>query len=257
MKLEWYGFDFGETLMNPYTLHQSTLIRRIYAEIGRPNEAEERVQKWYRLRNAAGSSTDRAELRVRFLKQYARDRIYSEVLGGDSQAIRLYEIGEAEGFTPAKGVEKALLGLRERGSVASIVSETSQQAAALAIARFLHVHGLGGLINEIITPAGRFSVRGEMVGPEFVGKTKKDGTIFDELKSYLNRLGVDAGKAAVVGDDPQLDIANAKKRGFVVVQYIGIVNRGASEADYVIDDWAKLPAEPNIGPPPFSPEKVR
>lgn len=51
-----------------------------------------------------------------------------------------------------------------------------------------------------------------------------------------------SGGAAKVGDAPVLDIANANLRGFVTVQYTGIMDRGVSPmADYVIDDWSNLP----------------
>jgi len=239
--LRWYGSDFGETIMNPYTLHQSELIKRIYSELGRAGEADDRVRRWRSLRDSVGQRTDTAELRVRFLKQYARDRIYREVLDGDSVAIRLYEEGEAGGFTSAKGVWEAFRKLKMRGTAVAVVSETSQPAAALAIVRFLRGHSLRDFVEEIITPAGRFTPEGNLAGPEFAGKTKKDGTIYDELRSYLARRGFGAGESAIIGDDPVLDIANAKARGLVTVQYRGIVDRGVSDADYVIDDWSELP----------------
>ncbi len=225
MRIRWYGFDFGETIMNPFTLHQSALIRRVYSDLGKAEEAEVHVQKWYRLRDSFGSAGEASELRVRLVKQYAKGRIYSEVLDNNKEAIRLFEKGEAEGFTPAEGIKPALARLGKNGTIPAIVSESSEIAATQGITRFLDVHGLSALISEIITPAGRFSVNGTLLGSGFVGKTKKAGTIYDELRAYLRRLGTRTEEAAIVGDDPVLDIASAKERGFVTVQYTGIIKR--------------------------------
>lgn len=243
LRVRWWGFDFGETIMNPFTLHQSALIRQIYSDLGRANEAEEHVRKWYKLRDSFGSAGDAPNLRVRDVKQSARSRIYSEVLDNNVEAVRLFEKGEVRGFTPAKGIKPVLDWLKKNGTSPTIVSESSENAATVAITRFLDVHGLSDFIGEIITPAGRFRFNGELVGSEFVGKTKKAGTIYDELKAYLRKLGTSSEEAAIVGDDPLLDIANAKLRGFVTIQYTGIINRGPTAmADYVIDDWSRLPA---------------
>jgi len=242
LSIRWYGIDYGETMMNPFTLHQSALIRQVYRQLGRPDEGEDRVRRWYALRDSFGSHQSQLELRVRELKQYARARIYSEVLGGDPDAARHFEEGEARGFSTARGVGEALARLGVGGIPVSIVSESSSSEATLAILRFLRVHGLIGSITDIITPAGRFGTGGNLEGPEFVGKTKKEGTIYDQLALHLRGRGISTGEAAIVGDDPVLDIAKAKSRGFVAVQYVGIVNRGVSPlADYVIDDWSKLP----------------
>lgn len=244
MGVRWCGIDFGETIMNPFTLHQSGIIRQIYAELGRPEEAEGRVQRWYRLRGSVGSPGDPPEKRVRHLKQYARQRIYAEVLDENPEAIRLFEKKESEGFSPAPGVKSALDLLKASGTTLAIVSEVTETAAALAIMRFLRAHGLSDYFEEIVAPAGRLNQMSELVGPEFVGKTKREGTLYDKLLDYLGRLGIDPSDAAIVGDDPVLDIANAKQRGFVTVQYTGVVNRGPSPVtDYVMDDWSKFPTQ--------------
>ncbi len=241
MRIRWYGLDFGETMMNPFTLHQSVLIRRIYEDLGRPEEAEERIQKWYRLRNSFGSPADPTDVRVRHVKQYERSRIYSEVLDNDAEAVRRFEEGESAGFTAAKGVEPALSRLKENETVPSIVSESAERTAVLAITRFLNTHGMKGLIDEIITPAGRFDTDGTLTSSEFVGKTKREGTIYEELKAYLSRRGISSEEAAIMGDDPTLDVKNAKLHGFVTIYYTGIINRGpAPMADYVVDDWSRI-----------------
>jgi FMN phosphatase YigB (HAD superfamily) len=229
--------------MNPFTLHQSALIRQVYTQLGRAGEAEDRVRRWYALRDSFAPQHSQPELRVREVKQYARSRIYSEVLDGDPDAARLFEGGEARGFSPAKGVGRALAMLREREIPVSIVSESSSLESTLAILRFLRAQSLIDSILDVVTPAGRFGIDGNLEDTKFVGKTKREGTIYDQLEVHLRGLGIATKQAAIVGDDPVFDIANANSRGFLTIQYVGIVNRGVSPyADYVIDDWSRLPA---------------
>ena len=52
---------------------------------------------------------------------------------------------------------------------------------------------------------------------------------------------MEAGETAMVGDDPVLDVANSKRRGFVTVQYLGIIDRGRTDhADYTIKSWTEI-----------------
>lgn len=112
----------------------------------------------------------------------------------------------------------------------------------MAIARFLRVHGLEGLFGDIITLVGRFGVDGRLIDGRFVGATKKSGTIYDVLKSFLLEQGVSAPEGVMVGDDPLLDVEHAKLRGFMGIQYTGVVDRGRSKlADYVIENWEQFP----------------
>jgi len=229
-------------MMNPLTLHQSSVIREVYRELGREDEAEERVRRWYHLRDTVGSVDEPTHQRVRMLKQYSRARIYSEVLGDDRVAIRLFEEKEARGWSITKNLKIALEALAQTGRVIAIVSESTSAEAVNAIIRFLLLHRLGRYFEQLITPAGRFNFKGELVGPEFVGKTKRSGEIYEVLGKYLGNRGIVTSSAMMIGDDPVQDIENAKQKGFVTVQYTGVVHRGRSErADFVIEDWAKLP----------------
>lgn len=244
MRIRWYGLDYGETVMNPFTLHQSALIRAVYTRLGKPEEVEEHVRRWYTLRDEVGSKYDKLDLRVREVKQYSRERIYSEVLDGDSRAARLFEEGEAEGFTPAPGVKDALTTMAKNGVPLAIVSESSSRPSVDAMERFLRVHGLRDIFRDVITPAGHFDRDGKLISTRFLGKTKRGGSIYEELALYLRERGIRPSEAAVVGDDPVLDVENAKSSGFIGVQYIGIVDRGASKsADYVMRDWSEIPKD--------------
>ncbi len=242
MRVRWCGLDFGETVMNPYTLHQSKIIAEIYEELGRKEEARGRVAKWYELRDTFGGPGDRPEQRVRQLKQYAKDRIYAEVLGGDPRAARLYDEKEAKGFTPTGGVASFLGRLKRSGVEVAVVSESSSLAASLAISRFLEVHHLSDFFGDIFTPVGRFHANGELLSSGFAGATKRSGTLYDLLGSLLRERGVTPAEGAMVGDDPLLDVEYPKLRGFVGIQYTGVVDRGRSEsADYTIASWEEFP----------------
>lgn len=241
--LRWCGFDFGETIMNPFTLHQSQTIAAVFRELGREAEAPEVIKRWYALRDSYGAEGDTAEQRVRQLKQYAKDRIYSEVLGNDKDAGRLFDQKEAEGFTPTDGVETILKRLSASGVEVSVVSESSSASATQAISRFLSAHRLDDLFDQVITPAGLFEVGGALTDSRFVGATKRSGSMYDVLRLYLLGRGLASGETAMVGDDPVLDIENAKLRGFLGIQYTGVVDRGKSRlADYVISHWRQFPA---------------
>ncbi len=242
MPIRWCGLDFGETIMDPYTLHQSKIIAETYDEIGKKEEARPRVLAWYQLRDSFGVTGDRPEQRVRQLKQYAKERIYSEVLGGDPRAAQLYDEKEAKGFTPTPGIFGFLGKLHQAGVEVDVVSESNSIAATSAIVRFLTVHHLEAFFSWIITPVGRFGPGGELVDKRFVGSTKKSGTIYDVLRSFLKERGVNPSDGVMVGDDPLLDVEYPKLRGFMGIQYTGVVDRGRSIlADYVVSSWGEFP----------------
>src|SRR5688572_7960036 len=241
-RLRWCGIDYGETIMNPLTLHQSAVIRDIYSELGRAEEADERVQRYYRLRNAWGPASTPPHLLVRDLKQYARDSIYADVFDNDPDAVERYKAKEVEGFGVPEGVADALAMLRDKGIPAAVVSESGSLTAVQTIARYLQIHAFGQYFDEIIAPAGRFSVDGALIDATFVGATKKAGTIYEKIREYVQTTkGIPSSAAAIVGDDPHLDVAQARPHGFVTVQYVGVIDRGGSEAaDFAMKHWREF-----------------
>jgi FMN phosphatase YigB (HAD superfamily) len=237
----WCGIDYGETIMNPLTLHQSTVIREIYTELGRAEEAEGRVRRWYRLRDSMGPASVPTHQRVRDLKQYARDRIYREVFDDDRGAVERFDAKEVKGWASAEGLMHALSLLHSKRIPVAVVSESASVAAARAVARFLTAHALTLYFEEIITPAGRFSVDGRLLDAKFVGATKKSGKIYEELRGYLQSRRIPSSAAAMIGDDPLLDVEHAKRYGFVTIQYVGVIDRGGhGKADYMLTDWKDL-----------------
>ena len=239
--IRWCGIDYGETIMNPLTLHQSVVIREVYRELGRPAEADDRVQRYYRSRDRMGPAGSPPHMLVRDLKQYAREAFYRDVFDDERRAIELYEAKEVKGFGEAPGVEQALALLKSRNIGAAIVSESGSLIAAQTVARYLRTHGLTPYFQEIITPAGRFSVDGELVDASFKGATKKAGTIYAKIRDYLATQGIPSSAAAIIGDDPQLDCGHASPYGFYTVQYLGVLDRGGSEqADFAMRDWSEI-----------------
>ena len=227
--------------MNPLTLHQSAVIRDIYSELGRAEEADERIQRYYRLRDAWGPPSTPTHLLVRDLKQYARDTIYSDVFDGDADAIERYKAKEVEGFGVPEGVGDALALLRDTGIPAAVVSESGSETAIQAIVRYMRIRGFSQYFEEIIAPAGRYSVDGELLDSSFAGATKKAGTIYEKIRDYLAAKGIPPSSAAIIGDDPHLDGAQAKRYGFVTIQYTGVIDRGGSEkADIALADWREF-----------------
>ncbi len=240
--VSWIGIDFAFTMMNPLTMHHSRVIPEMYKVLGRPEEGQTRLQRWYRLRDSLGGPNDAPHQRVRLLKEYNRERMNAEVFDNDPRALELYGEMEARERKPSAGLDGALKFLKGRGRRLSIVSEVTSIEGALSIAAFIRVNGFAGLFDEMITPAGRFTPAGKLLDEvTFRGATKKDGVMYARLSEYLDSKRIGAQHRAMIGDDPKLDIDLAKKYGFVTIQYRGIVDRGkAEQADYVIADWKEL-----------------
>ncbi len=240
--VSWFGIDFAFTMMDPLTMHHSVVIPEMYKLLGRPDEGAARFEKWTKLRDSMGSPSDPPHQKVRLLKEYNRERLHAEVFDDDPLAIRMYAEMEAKARKSSPGLADALKVLNRRRKHLSVVSEVASIDGTLAITAFLEVNGITGLFDEMITPAGRFSPQGKLLEEApFKGATKKEGTIYIRLASYLDSKGIRATERAMIGDDPKLDIDLAKQQGFVTVQYRGIVDRGRTEhADLVISNWQEL-----------------
>lgn len=240
--VSWIGIDFAFTMMNPLTMHHSKVVPEMYARLGKPEEGQVRFEKWVRLRDSMGSPSDAPHQKVRLLKEYNRERLHAEVFDNDPRAIAMYAEMEARERKPAAELEGALKFLKAKGKQLAVVSEVTSLEGTLAITAFLRANELVGLFDEMITPAGRFAPDGRLLDEGgFKGSTKKEGTIYERLASYLDAKNIRAGNRAMIGDDPKLDIEYAKRLGFVTVLYKGIVDRGKGEyADLVITDWSGL-----------------
>jgi phosphoglycolate phosphatase-like HAD superfamily hydrolase len=240
--VEWFGIDYAFTIMNPLTLHHSKVIPEMYRRIGRPEEGQERLARWYRLRDSMGSPTDPPHQKVSLMKEYHRDEMLAKVFDDDPRAKALYAEMEAQERRPPVDLKVGMECLKSHGKTMSVVSEVIGTQGALTVSSTLRAHGLTGYFEELITPSGRFSPSGEFLGEGgFVSSTKKEGTLYDKLAAYLDSRGIGPGKRAMVGDDPKLDVEFYKGRGFVSVQYSGIVDRGKSDhADHIITSWSEI-----------------
>jgi FMN phosphatase YigB (HAD superfamily) len=241
--VKWFGIDFAFTIMNPLTLHHSAVIPEMYKRLGRQREGPKRLAKWYKLRDSMGTPGDQPHQKVRLLKEYNRDRLYTEVFDDDPAVIDLYAEMEALERRPPDDLKAALEYLKRKKKSLSVVSEVSGVKGTLTVSASLRAHPLLGLFDELITPAGRFTPEGKLLDETaFAGATKKDGTIYERLAVYLDSKGIHAGQRAIVGDDPKLDVEYAKRCGFVTIQYTGVIDRGRTDkADYLLARWSELP----------------
>jgi len=236
------GVDFAFTVMNPLTMHHSRVIPEMYRRLGRPKEGEERLQRWYRLRDSMGNSTDAPHQKVRVMKEYHRDEMLAKVFDNEPAAVALYAEMEAKERLPPSDIKIGLECLRREGKTLAVVSEVVGEEGAKTVGGNLTAHGLSPYFQEVITPSGRFTLSGVFVDEGgFTGSTKKEGTIYDRLAVYLGKKGIGPGTRAMVGDDPKLDVEFSKKRGFVAVQYVGIIDRGKTDmADLRISAWPEI-----------------
>lgn len=234
--------DFAFTIMNPLTMHHSKVIPEMYRRLGREAEAPERLARWYALRDGMGTPTDAPHQKVRLMKEYHRDEMLAKVFDDDPAAKEMYLAMEARERKPPEDAATGLGCLKSAGKTLSIVSEVIGADGAMAVSLSIRAHGLDRYFDEIITPSGRFTPGGSLIQKgNLAGATKKEGTLYDKLADYLDSKGIRAGQRAMVGDDPKLDVEFSKKRGFVAVQYCGIIDRGrTSEADYTITAWSEI-----------------
>jgi FMN phosphatase YigB (HAD superfamily) len=93
----------------------------------------------------------------------------------------------------------------------------------------------------VVTPQGKIDLRNGSIDFKYKGKTKEEGTLYDELARDLRSQGIETSEGAMVGDKLATDIIPAKKRGFKTIQYTGYINYGPSEeVDFVINDFRSL-----------------
>lgn len=235
MEIKWCGFDFGQCLMEPAGLRNPILFGDIYKLIGRPEAIREKIKKYRILKEKYGDYGR--------IKEGHRDEIYSFVLDNNQEAIDLYLIKEQELLRTGGGLEEALEYLRAQGVSINVVSELKKTLGPMGsdiISRFLVNKGLIGYFEELVTPQGKICLSDGHTDISYQGLTKEEGTIYDKLAEDLKNRGIQPHEAVIVGDKPQTDIYPASKRGFRTIQYVGCVDYGPAEADYVISSFLQL-----------------
>ncbi|MEW6374174.1 MAG: HAD family hydrolase [Thermodesulfobacteriota bacterium] len=235
MELKWIGFDFGQCLMDPTGLRSHLVIGDVSKELGEPERIEERIHKYRVLKEKFGSYS--------VVKEGHRDLIMSYVFDGKEEAKEIFSAKEQEHLLMGSGLEEALQYLKGQGIHLSVVAELKKTLGPMGtdiVTRFLQTKGLLKYFEEVVTPQGKINLRDGSVDLKYKGKTKEEGTLYDELAKDLQARGILAAESAMVGDKIGTDISPAKKRGFKTIQFTGYIDMGPSEADFKISDFREL-----------------
>ena len=233
---KWVGFDFGQCLMDPSGLRNYRVIGDVCKEMGEPERIDERIHRYRVLKEKYGS--------YGAIKEGHRDEILSYVFENDKEAMEIFGVKEQEHLKAAPGAEEALQYLRDRGIERAVVAELKKTLGPIGtdiVTRFLKSKGLLHYFDELVSPQGSVNLRDGSVDLRYKGKTKEEGTLYDELLKELLKRGIQPSEAVMIGDKLWTDISPAKKRGFKTIQYIGYINYGSSEdADFVISNFREL-----------------
>lgn len=235
IEAKWCGIDFGQCLMDPSGLRNHLVIGDVCKELGKPELIDERIHRYRVLKEKYGS--------YGAIKEGHRDEILSYVFDGDTQAMEVFGLKELEHLKLAEGAEEALSYLRDQGIHTAVVAELKKTLGPIgsdAITGFLKHKNVMSYFEELVTPQGRVDLRDGSVDTKYQGKTKEEGTLYDELAKALLARGIETSEAVMIGDKIWTDITPAQKRGFKTIQYIGYINYGASEADFVISHFREL-----------------
>jgi FMN phosphatase YigB (HAD superfamily) len=235
IEVKWIGIDFGQCLMDPTGLRNPMVIGDVSKEIGQPELMEERIQRYRILREKYGS--------YGAIKEGHRDEIMAFVFDALEEAGEVFSRKEQEHLSVGAGLEETLQWLKEQGFRVSIVAELKKTLGPMGtdiVTRFIKHKGLVEYFDEVVTPQGRIGLRDGSIDLKYKGKTKEEGTLYDELARDLEARGISASEGVMVGDKIQTDIVPAKKRGFKTVQFTGYVDMGGSEADFKIADFREL-----------------
>jgi FMN phosphatase YigB (HAD superfamily) len=233
---KWVGIDFGQCLMDPSGLRNHLVIGDVCKEMGEPERIEERIHRYRVLKEKYGS--------YGAIKEGHRDEILSYVFENDKEAMEIFGAKEQEHLKVAPGTEEALQYLRDKGIKRAVVAELKKTLGPIGtdiVTRFLKSKGLLHYFDELVSPQGSVNLRDGSVDLRYKGKTKEEGTLYDELSNDLLKRGIRTSEAVMIGDKLWTDISPAKKRGFKTIQYIGYINYGSSEdADFVISNFREL-----------------
>lgn len=235
IEVKWVGFDFGQCLMDPTGLRNHLVIGDVSKELGQPELIEERIHKYRVLKEKYKTYS--------ILKEGHRDEIMYYVFDSIEEAKEIFAIKEQEHLKMGKGAKETLRYLRDEGIHLAVVAELKKTLGRMGtdiVTRFLINKGLIEYFEEVVTPQGRVDLSDGSVDMRYKGKTKEEGTLYDELAKDLLARGITTSEAVMVGDKLGTDISPAKKRGFKTIQYIAYIDMGPSEADFRIADFREL-----------------
>jgi putative hydrolase of the HAD superfamily len=236
IEVKWAGFDFGQCMMDPSGLRNYLVIGDVCKELNEPELIDKRIYKYRVLREKYGS--------YGVIKEGHRDEIISYVFDNKEEAREIFSKKEQEYLLVAKGLEETLRYLVDQGIRLSVVAELKKTLGPMGtdiVTRFLMNKGLTKYFNDVITPQGKVDLTNGSIDLKYKGKTKEEGTLYDELARDLAAQGIDVSEAVMIGDKPWTDISPAKKRGFKTIQYTGYVDFGPCEdADFRISDFREI-----------------
>jgi FMN phosphatase YigB (HAD superfamily) len=222
--------------MDPSGLRNYRVIGDVCKEMGEPECIEERIHRYRVLKEKYGS--------YGAIKEGHRDEILSYVFENNKEAMEIFGAKEQEHLKMAPGTEEALRYLQDKGIERAVVAELKKTLGPIGtdiVTRFLKSKGLLHYFDELVSPQGSVNLRDGSVDLRYKGKTKEEGTLYDELSNDLLKRGIRTSEAVMIGDKLWTDISPAKKRGFKTIQYIGYINYGSSEdADFVISNFREL-----------------
>jgi FMN phosphatase YigB (HAD superfamily) len=234
--VKWVGIDFGQCLMDPSGLRNYRVVGDVCKEIGEPELIDERIHRYHVLKEKYGS--------YGAIKEGHRDEILSYVFDNNTEAMEIFGKKEQEHLKAAPGTEEALQYLKEQGIERAVVAELKKTLGPIGtdiVTRFLKSKGLLHYFDELISPQGSILLRDGSVDLKYKGKTKEEGSLYDELTKDLRGRGIQPSEGVMIGDKLWTDISPAKKRGFNTIQYIGYINYGSSpDADFVISNFHEL-----------------
>lgn len=236
MELKWMGFDFGQCLMDPSGLRNHLVIGDVCKELGEPERIDERIHKYRILKEKFGNYS--------IIKEGHRDLIMSYVFDGIEEVKEIFSQKEQEHLIMGSGLKEALQYLEGEGIHLSVVAELKKTLGPIGtdiVTRFLKNKGLIKYFEEVVTPQGKIDLRDGSIDLKYKGKTKEEGTLYDELVKDLKARGIKPFEGAIIGDKLMTDINPSKKRGFNTIQFIGYIDYGCSEdVDFVINDFREL-----------------
>jgi FMN phosphatase YigB (HAD superfamily) len=236
IEVKWCGFDFGQCLMDPSGLRNYLVIGDVCKEMGEPERTDERIHRYRVLKEKYGS--------YGAIKEGHRDEILSYVFDNNKEAMEIFGMKEQEHLKVAPGAEEALQYLRDQGVERAVVAELKKTLGPVGtdiVTRFLKNKGLLNYFDELVSPQGSVNLRDGSIDLRYKGKTKEEGTLYDELSKDLLKRGIQTSEAVMIGDKLWTDISPAKKKGFRTIQYIGYINFGSSkDTDFVISDFHGL-----------------
>jgi len=233
---KWVGFDFGQCLMDPSGLRNHLVIGDVCKEMGEPERIDERIHKYRVLKEKYGS--------YGAIKEGHRDEILRYVFENNTEAMEIFGLKEQEYLKVPEGIEEVLQYLRDQGIKRAVVAELKKTLGPIGtdiVTRFLKRNHLLDYFDQVITPQGCVDLHDGSVDLRYKGKTKEEGTLYDELAQDLLKQGTQTSEAVMIGDKLWTDITPAKKRGFHTIQYIGYIDYGRSkDADFVISNFREM-----------------